>query len=341
MPDNPETPETQAQPTSGPPRPPLKIGSVEIPAGHKEVVNLPVARLFTGGPLSLSVMALHGRRPGPCLWLDAAIHGDELNGLRIIKDVLLRLDPEHLCGSVLAVPVVNVFGLVNRSRYLPDRRDLNRSFPGSRRGSLASRLARLFVEEVVKRCDVGLDLHTAGSRRTNLPHVRTDLSDPECRRLADAFGAPLIYAAKPIRGSLRAVAKDFGARLLVYEAGEPQRFDRFAIDAGVNGVLRVLAALDMWESAEVPPPQPSKLGTSAKWMRASRSGVFVPDVELGDTVEKGDVLGTLDSPIPTRAHRVKAPFDGLVMGLTVNPLVHQGDALVHLVDLSDNLDSSP
>lgn len=320
-------------------RAPFAVGDVEVPAGRRVQVDRPVARLFTGTPVDLTIVVAHGRYPGPTVWMDAAIHGDELNGIRIIRDVMRRVDPKTLRGTILAVPVVNVFGLAQRLRYLPDRRDLNRSFPGSARGSLASRLARLFVDSVVERCDIGLDLHTGGPGRTNLPHVRTDLSDPECRRLAEAFAPPLIYEAGAIPGSLRATALEMGKKILVYEAGEPLRFNRFAIDAGVAGVLRVLRALDMWDS-DVPAATAPLVGRGTTWLRASRSGVFNSDVRLGDTVDTGQVLGVVSDPFPTRGSKVKAPFAGLVLGLTVDPLVHQGDALVHLVRV-DDLESAP
>lgn len=319
-------------------REPITIGDVTVEPGKRATIELPVARLFTGTQVSLTVVALHGRKPGPTVWLDAAIHGDELNGLRIIREVVKRVDLRRLSGTLLLVPVVNVFGHVLRSRYLPDRRDLNRSFPGSPRGSLAARLAHLFLEHVVSHCDFGIDLHTAGSGRTNLPHVRTDLADPESRRLAEVFGPPLIYHAPTIQGSLRQVAKKRGVRLLVFEAGEPLRFDDFAIEAGVAGVLRVLRHLGLWDTPEeeLPPAPAPTYGSGAKWIRAGRSGIFVPQVKLGDTVQEGQSLGSVADAIPSRRRPVKAPFDGLVMGLAVDPLVHQGDALLHLVQVSDS-----
>ncbi|HEV8630243.1 MAG TPA: succinylglutamate desuccinylase/aspartoacylase family protein, partial [Thermoanaerobaculia bacterium] len=233
---------------------PLRIGDKQVPPGAAVRVDLPVSRLFTGGWLSLPVTVLHGTRPGPRLWVDAAIHGDELNGMEIIRRVLELLDPQRLAGVLIAVPVVNVFGFVQQTRYLPDRRDLNRSFPGSPRGSMAARLAHLFLEQVVAKCQYGIDLHTGSQHRTNLPQIRAQLADPETRRIAEAFAAPMMFAATEIPGSLRAAARRRGAHLLVYEAGEPLRFDEAAIRLGVDGVLRVLAAVGMWEHVEEAPP---------------------------------------------------------------------------------------
>lgn len=328
--------------TRDPEREPIRIGDLEVQPGRKAQVELPVARVFTGTELSLPVVVVHGRRPGTRLWLDAAIHGDELNGIRIIREVLRKLDPRSLRGTVVAAPVVNVFGLIQNSRYLPDRRDLNRSFPGSKRGSLASRLARLFIDEVVENCEIGLDLHTAGPNRTNLPHIRTDLTDETSARLARAFGAPLIYRAPRIAGTLRDVCLEKGKRLLVYEAGEPLRFNDYAVRVGVAGVLRVLEALDMWDVSDelralLEPPAPEiYVGQGTRWLRAGRSGMFRSAARLGDHVEKGQTVGEITDPFPRKGLKVKAPSDGMVMGLTVNPLVHQGDALVHLVEVAPN-----
>lgn len=314
-------------------RDPLVIGSTEVAPGRKRLVELPVARLFTGTDLSLTVVVLHGREPGPNLWLNAAIHGNELNGIRIIRDSMQQIDVRKLRGTILAVPVVNVFGLIHHSRYLPDRRDLNRSFPGSPKGSLASRLAYLFVQEVVRHCDFGLDLHTAGPNRNNLPHIRTDLSDPESRRLAEAFGASLIFSGASIQGSLRKTAQELGKRMLVYEAGEPLRFNRKPIEVGTAGVRRVLDVLGMYPAPDIAPPPKPVYGGQSVWVRAGRSGVFNARIRLGDTVVQGAELGSVSDPFPQRGRKIKAPFSGVVMGITVNPLVHQGDALMHLVEV--------
>lgn len=308
----------------------IHLGEVSVEPGRRALIQLPVARLTTGSPVSLPVTVLNGARPGPRLWLDAAIHGDELNGLEIIRRVLARLDPRHLGGAVLAVPVVNVFGFIHQDRYLPDRRDLNRSFPGSPRGSLAARLAHLFMTEIVSRCQVGIDLHTGSLHRTNLPQIRADLTDAETRRLAEAFGAPLMFSAKPIGGSLRAAAVRRKLPLLVYEAGEPLRFNRDAIDTGVGGVLRALAALGMWELAEAQPPPITLHAEGARWLRAPRSGIFHLEATLGQRVERRQQLGHISDPFSTRSHPVRAPEDGLVIGYTNNPLVYQGGALLHL-----------
>jgi predicted deacylase len=309
---------------------PVRIGDRLVPPATSVRVELPVARLFIGSWLSLPVTVVHGVEDGPWLWLDAAIHGDELNGMEIIRRVLDVVDPGTLRGVLIAVPVVNVFGFVQQSRYLPDRRDLNRSFPGSPRGSMAARLAHLFMEQVVSRCRYGIDLHTGSQHRTNLPQIRGHLADPETRRIAEAFAAPLMYTAAEIPGSLRAAARRRGTHLIVYEAGEPLRFDEGAIRTGVEGVLRVLAAVGMRAPVDEAPPPSSFEAASAAWLRAPRSGIFHLNARAGETVERGQQLGFLTTPFGETIHQLKAPYESVVIGHTSNPLVYRGDALLHL-----------
>jgi predicted deacylase len=310
----------------------FRVGGTVVPRGTRQRLELPSGRLPTGDLLSLPVIAFNGSKPGPTLWLDAAIHGDEINGMEIIHEVLDRLDPKRLAGRILAVPIVNVYGFIQQTRYLPDRRDLNRHFPGSKRGSLASRLAHLFMEEIVKPCDYGIDLHTGSLHRTNLPQIRANLEHPETRRIAEAFGAPMMYRAKTIRGSLRAAAAKHGLPILTYEAGEPLRFDQDAIDVGVRGVLRVLSALKMLKlkTGERKKPKPSFEASSTHWMRAPRGGVLHIAVRLGQEVKKGAVLGSISDPASDDKDIVKSRYSGIVIGYTNNPLIYQGDATVHV-----------
>jgi predicted deacylase len=307
----------------------IVVGGHEVARGTSESFELPVARLFTGSWMNLPVTVIHGSKPGPKVWLDAALHGDELNGMEAIRLALREIHPEILSGTVIAVPVVNVFGFVLQNRYLPDRRDLNRCFPGSARGSLAGRLAHLFLQEVVSQCNYGLDLHTGSLHRGNLPQVRGALDHPETRRIAEAFGAPLMISSKTIKGSLRAAARRRGIPILVYEAGEPLRFHQEAIDTGRRGILRVLQVLDMLPGKPEPLP-PAFEAASTRWLRASKSGIFRPAIKLGSRVDKGQVLATIsDFHIP-RERAITAPNEGLIIGITNNPLVHRGDALIHL-----------
>lgn len=312
----------------------LEIGGTSIRPGSRRELEIPVTRLATGTSVSLPVAAVHGQRPGPRLWLCAAIHGDELNGVEIIRRVLPLLDPLQLCGAVIAVPIVNVFGFLHQDRYLPDRRDLNRCFPGSPKGSLTARLAHLFMQEVVVRCQYGIDLHTGSHFRANFPQVRADLQDPETRRCALAFGAPVMIHARMRDGSLREAATRQGGHVLVYEGGEALRFDGPAIKAGVRGVLRVMASLGMRRGPSERKSAPAALEAGAtQWVRARRGGILFVEVSLGQWVRKGQRIGVISDTFSNRIHDLRSPADGLVISLTTNPLVNRGDAVLNLATI--------
>lgn len=308
----------------------IKIGGETVLPGRSAQIDLKFARLPTGTWESISVSVINGRRPGPTLWLSGAVHGNEINGVEIARRVLRQVGGRKLAGTLVAVPVVNVFGFLNQSRYLPDRRDLNRSFPGSTRGSLASRLAHLFMNEIVNKCQYGIDLHTAAEHRINLPQIRADLKDPDTRRLATAFGAPVAIHAKVRDGSLRQAATERGCRVLVYEAGQVQRFEESYVDTGVQGVLRVMEALGMgrWDLPVV--AEPTLTIRKTKWIRASRSGIAGITAELGERVTAGARIGTIGDAVGGRPTFVTAAVTGTVIAKALNPLVSQGDALVHI-----------
>ncbi|HEU4511920.1 MAG TPA: succinylglutamate desuccinylase/aspartoacylase family protein [Nocardioidaceae bacterium] len=306
------------------------IGNVRVRAGSAKEVELPITRLVTGADVSLPVRVVHGREDGPVVWVNAAIHGDEVVGIEVIRRVLGTLSPRTFRGTLVAVPIVNVLGFMTGDRYLPDRRDLNRSFPGSSRGSLAGRIAHLFMTEVVAKCEVGIDLHTGSDRRANLPQVRADLDDPRTRDLAEAFGAPVVLHARIRDGSLRHAARDKGATVLVYEGGEAWRFDGYAIDAGVTGVRRVLAALGMVDPLEEEAPPATVECRQSGWVRARRTGILQLEVDLGARVEAGQRLGGVSDSFGRRVRLVHADRSGVVIGLTNAPLVNSGDAIVHI-----------
>ena len=307
------------------------IRGVVVPAGERRQIDVPVARLPpTNTSLSIQVEALHGREPGPRLWLSAAIHGDELNGIEIVRRVLARVDPRSLRGAILAVPTANVFGVVNQSRYLPDRRDLNRSFPGSARGALAARLAKIFMTEVVERTAYGIDFHTGSNHRTNLPQIRCDTDDPETRRCAVAFGSPLVVHSRTRDGSLRQAATDLGRHVLLFEGGEPLRFEEDVITSGVDGTLRVLEALEMIDVASPTSAAIAPIATRTHWVRARRGGLARLTIDCGQSVRRREVLGSIGDAFGASAVKIVTPSDGIVIGLAKNPLVNQGDGLVHL-----------
>ncbi|MCZ7529596.1 MAG: succinylglutamate desuccinylase/aspartoacylase family protein [Acidimicrobiia bacterium] len=309
----------------------LSFGGTEAPLGRRTDVELPVARLPTGTWMSLPLAVIAGSTPGPTVWISAAIHGDEINGVEICRRVLEAVDPSSMTGTLIAVPVVNVFGFVEGNRYLPDRRDLNRSFPGSRRGSLASQLAHLLLTEVVDRCELGIDLHTGSNHRSNLPQIRANLDDDRTRELAARFGAPFVLHAQTRDGSLRAAATKRGVRVLLYEAGEAERFDDDAIVVGARGVLSVLDEVGLTQG----------LGSSAgrviearrsRWLRSPRGGILRLGVDLGQTVERHQTIGIVSDALGVGESVMRSPVPGLVISAIRHPLVGRGDAVVHVAE---------
>ena len=312
---------------------PIVVGDVEVRPGQRVNVDLPVAKLYTATSLYMPVKVICGRRAGPVLFLSAAIHGDELNGVEIIRRLLRRQALRSLRGTLLAVPIVNVHGFIDQSRYLPDRRDLNRSFPGSVRGSIAGRLAHTFLNNIVLKSDFGLDLHTGAIDRANLPQIRADLEDQRLELMAKAFGVPVVVNAALRDGSLRACAAEHDIPVIVYEAGEALRFDELSIRAGVRGIIRVMRELGMLPAMKNPPAgRDPVIARSSRWGRAPSSGSVIAPSQLGSRGSEGDRLAVICDPLGETAEAVLAPFDGIVIGSTRTPLAHEGDALFHLAD---------
>lgn len=321
--------------------PPLTIGSEVVEPGERRVVQLPVANLYTDAAvMHLPVHAVHGRRPGPKLMVSAAIHGDELIGVEIIRRLLKQRSLRSLRGTLIAIPVVNGFGMIQHSRYLPDRRDLNRSFPGSERGSLAARLAHIFFESIVKQCSYGVDIHTGSGERSNLPQIRANLDDAETRALARAFGVPVLINARLRDASLREAATQHGIKMLVYEAGEALRFEELGIRAGVSGVLRLMRFLEMLPPRKGGKPLPEPfIARSTSWVRAPSSGVLSARIRLGDHVVRDQLLATISDPsdfFGGEEEEVRAARGGVVIGRTSLPLVNEGDALYHIARFEDS-----
>ena len=320
----------------------ITIGDVVIQPGTRSVVQFPIASLYTHTQLSLPVHVIHGKTDGPCLFISAAIHGDELNGVEIIRRLLKHKSLKNIKGSLIAIPIVNSFGLIQHSRYLPDRRDLNRSFPGSQRGPLASRLAYIFMETIVKQCTHGIDLHTGALHRNNLPQIRANLDDEETKLLAQAFAVPVLINSNTRDGSLREAATEQGLKMLLYEAGEALRFDELSIGAGLKGIIRVMRCLGMIK--------PSKrkenitepfIARSSVWLRAPHGGVLRNLKKPGDHVVKDELLGTISDPTDifnATEHPVLASRTGIVIGKTNLPLVNEGDALYHIAFFEDSFE---
>ncbi|MFO1123565.1 MAG: succinylglutamate desuccinylase/aspartoacylase family protein [Hyphomicrobiales bacterium] len=310
------------------------IGRHKVARGARETIDLPVSAFSKHTPVTLPVHVLHGERPGPALFISGCVHGDEIQGVEIIRRLLVHPALHDIAGTLLAVPIVNSFGFLNHTRYMPDRRDLNRCFPGSDRGSMASLVADLFFREVVSRSKYGIDLHTAALHRTNLPQIRIAPGDAELLDLAKAFQPPVILVSKLREKSLRLSARDAGVKVLLYEGGEALRFDEAAIDAAVKGCLRIMAATGMIaEAPRRPAHAETAISTASSWVRAPESGILHTNRRIGDRVGLKEVIGVVADPLGTQSVPIVAESDGLIIGRTNLPLVHRGDALFHIAKL--------
>lgn len=312
------------------------VGGRTIPRGSSETVDLPVSVLSNHTPITLPVRVVHGRQAGPRLFVSAAVHGDEVIGVEIVRRLLQSRHLKGIKGTLIAVPIVNAFGFISHSRYLPDRRDLNRSFPGSAKGSLAAQLAHIFMTEVVTGSDFGIDLHSATVHRANLPQIRI-AAEPASDRalaLAEAFGAPIIIKSRLRQGSLRATAQAAGVDMLLFEGGEGLRFDEFAVRAGVSGILRVMRALGMISSRLALPRVKPAMAESSFWLRAPEGGVLRTFKSTGASIAAGETLALVSDPFGEKEFEVSSAEPGLVIGRTVLPVVNQGDALFHIARTS-------
>lgn len=308
----------------------ITIGGTSVAPGERATIDLPIARLYTHTEMNLPVHVIHGKKDGPVLFVSAAIHGDEINGVEIVRRLLKLKLLKGLKGTLIAIPIVNVYGFINRSRYLPDRRDLNRSFPGSYSGSLASHLARLFMNEIVAKCSHGIDLHSGSSHRTNLPQIRATLDNPEVERLANAFGAAVIVNARLRDNSLRDAVTDLGIPMLLFEGGESLRFNEHPIAVGLKGVVSVMRELGMLPKKERKKISKPVVVKSTSWVRANKSGIIHSAVPLGSVVKKNQVMACIIDPIGDNEEKLLAPCEGIVIGSLKLPLVHKGDAIFHL-----------
>jgi len=312
-------------------RAPIQIANTEVAPGSRKTIDVPLGQLYTHNPIAMPVQVVHGKQEGPVLFVSAAVHGDELNGIEIIRRVLLRRNLQRLRGTLIAVPIVNVLGVLQMSRYLPDRRDLNRNFPGSNKGSLAARQAHIFMREIVSKANYGIDLHTAAIHRSNLPQIRANLDDPEVQELADAFGAPVMMSSDLREGSLREQASAQGIKTLLYEAGEALRFDEVCIRAGERGVINVMRKLGMLAKTRNPRPRKQPvIARSSLWVRAPASGIVRMNLALGAHVKKGQVLGRIADPFGESQTEMHSPVSGVLIGRSELPLSHEGEALFHI-----------
>lgn len=309
----------------------IQIGEQVINAGEQRSFEVPIVELPTGTWLTMPMHVVCGSAEGPSLWLTATIHGEELNGLEIIHRVLSYIQPQDFAGALIAAPVMNVLGFFNQKRTLPDGSDLNRSFPGSPDGSIAERIAHFFLSQIAAQCSYGIDLHSGANNRINPPQIRANLDDMETRRLAEAFAAPITMNAADAKGTLRSAAIDAGNRVLLFEGGEPLRYNEDSLSAGTSGVLRVLEELDMLKQAPVQPAETSiEVTAEDYWIKAPRCGILRLEAGILDQVKADQHLGVVADVLGNKPEHIVAPFDGVIIGMTLNPFVAKGGGVLHL-----------
>lgn len=309
-----------------------KFGGLRVAPGTRKDIRLKISESFSTTPVFIPVTVVHGVAAGPRLFITAAVHGNEINGVEIVRQIRTAVDPKLLRGTLVLVPIANPIGFVSHQRDLPDGRDLNRCFPGSPRGSLTSQVAHVLFNKVVKDCDFGIDLHTAALGRTNLPHVRADMRQPVVRRLACGFGAEVVLDTPGEPTMLRAAASRAGVSVIVYEAGEPMKFQASLIEKGVAGIKNVLAELGMYAFPRRSPPYQLIL-KDHKWIRARRGGILILQVRPGVVVRKGEQIAYNTKPYGTEVSTVEAPYTGICVAVSTVPMVYPGTAICHILRL--------
>ena len=308
---------------------PLQLLGTTVMPGTAQRLSWSATELFEGVPVSTPVLIVHGAMPGITLCMTAAVHGDELNGIEIVRRVMHEIDPENLSGTIIGVPIVNVEGFRRGSRYLPDRRDLNRYFPGNAGGSAAARIAHSFFIHVVEKCDALIDLHTGSFERSNLPQIRADLRDPDIVTLTQGFGSMVVLHSAPADGTLRYAATRAGIPAVTLEAGGPLQLELDEVRHGVKGIETLINTLGMiskingWGD-------PGPVFYRSSWVRVNNGGILLADVGLGSTVQQGDLLGTITDPMNNERTELRSPYSGRIIGLARNQVVMPGFAAFHI-----------
>lgn len=307
----------------------LIIDGQSIEPGSSKFIELNVARLPSGTQISMPVHIIRSEEPGPVVLLSGGLHGDEINGIEIVRRFLQNFGTDKLLkGSIIAMPIINVYGFINFSRDVPDGKDVNRSFPGREDGSLASIVAHQLTHQILPQIDFGIDFHTGGASRTNYPQIRFEEGDQKAEEIAKAFSAPFTLNSAVIRGSFRETAKNLGKSVVVFEGGETLRIDPKTIESGLKGIRRVLYYYGM--IAQKPIAGNTIFFKESHWVRAEVSGIFRYARESGNKVKVGQTIGYISSPSNDYSHKVVSPYNGHIIGHNNFPMVHKGDALFHI-----------
>lgn len=307
----------------------MDLLGTEVLPGTAQRLSWSATELFEGVPVSTPVLVINGALPGPTLCLTAAVHGDELNGIEMVRRVMHDLEPSRLSGAIIGIPIVNVQGFRRGSRYLPDRRDLNRYFPGNPNGSAAARIAHSFFTNVIAQCDALIDLHTGSFERANLPQIRADLRDPDVMTLTQGFGSMVILHSAPAIGTLRHAATRAGIPAVTLEAGGPSQLELNEVKLGVKGIETLVNTLGMIKKRRAW-GEPEPVYYRSSWVRADNGGILLADVSLGSTVRKGDLLGTITDPMSNARTELRSPYTGRIIGMARNQVVMPGFAAFHV-----------
>ncbi len=313
----------------------MVINNQEILPGETKRINVKIAQLPSHSPIGMAITVSRALEDGPVLLLSGGLHGDEINGTEIVRRMIEYKLNVPKVGTTICIPIINVYGFIHFSRYVPDGKDVNRSFPGNKNGSLASRVAHYLMKDIIPKIDYGIDFHTGGAERTNYPQIRGVMTDPQNVRIAEAFYAPFTLHSSYRPRSLRQAASKMGKYILVYEGGESSRFDEFAISTGLDGVLRFMHFLGMSDHAPIP-EFVNQMVNHSSWVRARASGLLQLEVKIGEAVKKNQLLGHITDPFGDFKVPIKSPSTGFIIGLNNNPILHQGDAVMHIGIVKSN-----
>lgn len=306
----------------------IKINGEKIARGEDKLLNLNIARLPTYTNIDLPVRVIRAEKEGPGLLLTGGLHGDEINGIEIVRRLLFDKLAVPEIGTVIAIPLMNIYGFIQSERGVPDGKDINRSFPGAKRGSLAKLVAYTIMNEILPQIDYGIDFHTGGASKANYPQVRCVFDIKKNLELGKAFAPPVLVHSGLIEKSFRKAAHKKGKHILVYETGESHRIDEAGIKEGINGTLRLMKFLGM--KKEAPAENSVEVYKKSAWIRARYAGLYLSNVKLGEKVKKRQLLGVITDPFGNENFKIRSTYNGQVIGQNNNPVVHKGDAIIHI-----------